>query len=114
MNSIEGIDMIFCQANNNFSKRWLDFDPSSKVLPKGWMKAPGRRPLPEDIIFDKDVAICLRDGTIILVDIFRPVSSNADPVPALLAWSPYGKDGNGKPLPFRKVLISNIVQDSKV
>jgi predicted acyl esterase len=96
MDSIGGLDIIFRPANQDFSKRWLDFNPSIQVLPKGWTKAPGRRPLPEDIIFEKDIAIPMRDGTVIRADVFRPIFANkSEPVPALLAWSPYGKEGNG-------------------
>lgn len=36
-----------------------------------------------------DVPVPMRDGIEILVDIFRPDSD--DPVPAIIAWSPYGK-----------------------
>jgi predicted acyl esterase len=96
MDSIGGIQVIFRPANNDLSKRWLDFEPSTRVLPKGWKKASDRRALPEDIVFEKDMAIPLRDGTIIRADVFRPPSASVDhPVPALLAWSPYGKEGNG-------------------
>lgn len=96
MNSIQGIEVLFRPANNDLSKRWLDFDPGTRVLTKGWTKAPGRRPLPEDIVFEKDIAIQLRDGAIIRADVFRPVSTGIEhQVPALIAWSPYGKDGNG-------------------
>lgn len=96
MDSIGGIKVIFRAANHDLSKRWLDFEPSTQVLPKGWTKAPGRRPLHEDIVFEKDIAIPMRDGTIIRADAFRPVSAGVDkPIPALLAWSPYGKEGNG-------------------
>lgn len=37
----------------------------------------------------RDVSIPLRDGTRIYADIFRPADET--PVPALLAWGPYGK-----------------------
>jgi predicted acyl esterase len=97
MNSIEGIDIIFRPANHDLSKRWLNLDPSTRVLEKGWTKAPGRRPLAEDLVFEKDTKIQLRDGANIWADIFRPVSASKEqPIPALLAWSPYGKEGNGK------------------
>ena len=95
MASVAEIDVAFRQANHDFSKRWLDFGPSTQVLPKGWMKAPGRRPLDEDLIFQKDVAIPLRDGLRIFANVFRPPSSSNEPVPAIIAWSPYGKEGNG-------------------
>lgn len=95
MISAYGIDVAFKEANHDFSKRWLDLNPSTRVLQKGWAKEPDRRPLAEDLIFEKDVSIALRDGTKIYADIFRPPSSTNDPVPAIIAWSPYGKEGNG-------------------
>src|SRR5450830_1686185 len=65
------------------------FKPGTQLLPAGFQLAPQFRALPIDIIFEKDVAITLRDGVTIYVDVFRP--ANAEPVPVLLAWSPYGK-----------------------
>jgi len=41
------------------------------------------------MLVERDVAIPLRDGVRIYADIFRP--PEGPPVPALLAWSPYGK-----------------------
>lgn len=96
MDTIGGIPVIFRPANNDLSKSWLGFEPSTRVLPKGWRKDPERRALPEDIVFEKDMAIPMRDGIIIRADVFRPPSTRVDHrVPALLAWSPYGKEGNG-------------------
>ena len=95
MASVADINVAFRQANHDFSKRWLDFNPSTQVLHKGWVKAPGRRPLVEDLIFQKDIAIPLRDGLRMWADVFRPPSSSSEPVPAIIAWSPYGKEGNG-------------------
>lgn len=83
------------KANSDFSTRWQDFNSCTQVLPTGWVKAPGRRPLAEDLILDKDCAIPLRDGLKIWADVFRPPNSNSQPVPAIIAWSPYGKEGNG-------------------
>lgn len=53
-----------------------------------------RLPQPErtvegNMIIERDVAVLLRDGTRIFLDIFRAVGE--EPVPALLAWGPYGK-----------------------
>ena len=45
--------------------RYNGFQPGSTVLPKGWLKEEGMRPLPCDIRFDRDVAITLRDGTVV-------------------------------------------------
>jgi predicted acyl esterase len=44
-----------------------------------------------DMRVDFDIAIPLRDGGTCLVDVFRPRGD--EPVPALLAWGPYGKHG---------------------
>ena len=93
---VGGIEVIFKEANRDFSNRWHQFSPSEKVLPKGWRKAEGRRALDEDLIFERDVRIPLRDGAVIWADVFRPVLSDKQPVPAILAWSPYGKQGNGE------------------
>lgn len=65
------------------------FAPGTRILEAGFQVAPPFRKLPVDIVFEKDVAVTLRDGVTIYVDVFRP--ANADNVPVLLAWSPYGK-----------------------
>lgn len=44
-----------------------------------------------DIQVDRDVEMKLRDGTRIYLDVYRPAT--AEPLPAVLAWSPYGKQG---------------------
>ena len=98
MDIIGGIEVLFKPANHDFSQRWSPHGPSKETLPKGWQKAPGRRPLDEDLIFERDVPVPLRDGLTIWADIFRPVLSEGTPVPAILAWSPYGKQGNGASL----------------
>jgi len=45
--------------------------------------------LPCDIIRERDVPITLRDGTVIYTDVYLPVGGRQ--VPAIIAWSPYGK-----------------------
>jgi predicted acyl esterase len=65
------------------------FGPGVRTLAAGFQVAPQFQPLPVDIIFEKDVAVSLRDGVTIDVDLFRP--AGVDKVPVLLAWSPYGK-----------------------
>jgi predicted acyl esterase len=71
------------------------FDPGTRVLPAGFQTTPQFRPLPVDIVFEKDTAVTLRDGTTIYVDVFRPVG--AEKVPVIVAWSPYGKSGGTLP-----------------
>lgn len=65
------------------------FEPGTRTLKAGYQVAPQFRPLESDIVFEKDVAVKLRDGVTVYVDIFRP--ADAGPVPVLLAYSPYGK-----------------------
>ena len=47
------------------------------------------------IMCEQDVGVPMRDGAILYADIFRPADSGPDnPVPAILAWSNYGKRPN--------------------
>ncbi|BEU88348.1 CocE/NonD family hydrolase [Selenomonas sp. TAMA-11512] len=66
------------------------------VLRAGTVRRAGARPLSTDILFEKDVPVTLRDGTVIYTDIFRPAEDGK--YPALLAWSPYGKEIGGQML----------------
>lgn len=93
---IEGIDVDFVDSNRKFHHWWIDFDPSTQVLPAGWQREPDRLALREDLIWEKDVPIPLRDGVVLRGDIFRPANKEGTPLPALLPWSPYGKTGTGK------------------
>ena len=65
------------------------FAPGTQTLQAGYQVAPPFMPLPVDVVFDKDVAVTLRDGVTIYVDLFRP--AGAEEVPVIIAWSPYGK-----------------------
>ncbi|MET0391033.1 MAG: CocE/NonD family hydrolase [Polyangiales bacterium] len=47
-------------------------------------------PLPCDVSWERDVPIKLRDGVEIYADLLRPTGDAKD-LPALVAWSPYGK-----------------------
>ncbi|ORA78509.1 CocE/NonD family hydrolase [Mycobacterium malmoense] len=71
------------------------FDPGTRVLPAGFQTTPQFHPLPVDIVFEKDTAVRLRDGSTIYVDVFRPVGT--EKVPVIVAWSPYGKSGGTLP-----------------
>lgn len=56
----------------------------------------------DGIYLERDVAVTMRDGTIIYTDIYRP--EGAKKIPAIVAWSPYGKRaegflGTGMPIP---------------
>ena len=96
------------------------FAPGRYILPKGYVYEEGRRPFPVDTILDRDVAVTLRDGTTIYVDVYRPIDSDTVKVPALLTWGPAGKRGRnntlledkGGPLPKERqeLLLSYIKQ----
>ena len=82
--------------------RYPGFKPGATTLPKGTVMRAGALPLPCDILFERDVAVTLRDGIVIYVDVFRPVGGTN--LPAIIAWSPYGKEGGTTLLddfPFR-------------
>ncbi|WP_367038862.1 CocE/NonD family hydrolase [Streptomyces sp. Je 1-332] len=66
-----------------------DFEPGTRTLEAGFRTAPPFKPLPVDIVLDKDVPVMLRDGVTIYVDVFRPAGTER--VPVIVAWSPYGK-----------------------
>lgn len=76
--------------------RYPGFKPKKLVLKAGSVRREGAMPLPCDILLERDVAIKLRDGVTIYADVFRPVGDEA--CPAILAWSPYGKEIGGQML----------------
>jgi hypothetical protein len=85
--------------------RFTDWGTETFILKKGTVRRRGALPLPCDILFERDVPVHLRDGTLIYVDVYRPTSDCFE-VPALMAWSPYGKQpGRGNQVlddfPFR-------------
>ncbi|KAF4955433.1 hypothetical protein FGADI_4543 [Fusarium gaditjirri] len=71
------------------------FNPLCRVLEAGHVRYPGRRPFGVRTIYERDQAITVRDGARLYADIFRPQSSDTQPVPCILPWSPYGKSGTG-------------------
>ena len=88
--TIGEIEVIFTPTNQGYHHYWTEFNPSTTTLPKGWQREPGRRALKDAIIWEKDVPIAMRDGTILRCDVFRPADKDGVPLPALLPWSPYG------------------------
>ena len=64
------------------------------------------RPAPEaEVVFERDVAVSVRDGTVLRVNVFRPPGAGTHP--AILCAHPYGKDNlprrgrRGYRLPFQ-------------
>lgn len=70
--------------------RYQGFSPGETVYPAGTVMREGARPLTCDIVFRRDVPIKLRDGVTVYTDVFLPADTG--PVPAIIAWSPYGKN----------------------
>ncbi|MED5812005.1 CocE/NonD family hydrolase [Mycolicibacterium sp. 050232] len=71
------------------------FDPGTRTLPAGFRLTPVFRALPVGIVLEKDVAVTMRDGVTTYVDILRP--AEAEKVPVIVAWSPYGKGEGSAP-----------------
>jgi predicted acyl esterase len=70
--------------------------PRKEVLPKGWQSCDDARALSEEMVVEHDVAVTVRDGCKLFCDIYRPnKGSNDVKVPAIVAWSPFGKKFNG-------------------
>jgi predicted acyl esterase len=74
---------------------YIKFEPGTRMLPAGFQTTPQFKPIPVDIVFEKDTAVTLRDGTTIYVDVLRPAGT--EKVPVIIAWSPYGKSGGTHP-----------------
>ena len=64
-----------------------------QILRQGHLRRPGARPLGCDILFEPDVPVTLRDGTIIYADVLRPVQDGR--YPAIVSWGPFGKTIGG-------------------
>lgn len=76
--------------------RYPGFKQETLVLKAGSVRREGAKPLSCDILLERDVPVKLRDGVTIYADVFRPVGG--DKCPALLVWSPYGKEIGGQML----------------
>lgn len=62
----------------------------SHVERNGYPGFNPRREIADGLVIDRDVAYCLRDGTSVYADIFRPDGVD-EKLPAVLVWSAYGK-----------------------
>lgn len=100
------IELLFRNLKDPASHpRYDGNEHSVKVLPVGFKRTPENRAFSAQTIFEKNIDIALRDGTILKGDIFRP--DVQETVPALLPWSPYGKSGRGIVLPQRTCLMTS-------
>ncbi|RSL40880.1 hypothetical protein CEP54_015988 [Fusarium duplospermum] len=79
------------------SARFPGFRQGKTSFSAGTQAKPGHAPLQSSIVLHESVAMKLSDGTTLYTDIFLPdefqdlETSSAGRVPALVAWSPYGK-----------------------
>ena len=88
-------ELLFRKLKDPASHPRYDGDQNFvQVLPVGFKRRPECRAFSVATVYEKDVEVKLRDGIILRADLFRPES--AEPVPALLPWSPYGKSGRGR------------------
>ena len=76
--------------------RYPGFRQESIVLKAGSVRREGAKPLTCDILLERDVPVTLRDGVTIYTDVFRPATEGR--YPAIMAWSPYGKEVGGQML----------------
>ncbi len=92
-------DAVFVPANPMGQEQdrglFSEFEPGIRILPVGFQVAPRFQPLPVEIVLEKDVAVTLRDGVTMYVDVLRPAGT--DKVPVIVAWSPYGKSTGNAP-----------------
>lgn len=93
---------------NDPEANYNGFNPSTTTLPRGYRKDGGRRAFPAATVWERDIEIPMRDGAILRADTFRPADS--DKVPAIVAWSPYGKTGTGNTVRFMGVIGINLQQ----
>ncbi len=91
--TISGIEVIYRKAAPVEKTGYPGLKEETYVLRKGSVQAEGVMPLPCDIRVDRDVPIALRDGTVVRVDIYRPVEGKDCPI--VMWWAPYGKRGAG-------------------
>lgn len=88
------ISLIFRPLKDPASHpRYDGSESSSQVLPTAFKRRPECRAFQVPTVYEKDIQVVMRDGTILKGDIFRPDVS--EPVPAIVPWSPYGKSGRG-------------------
>jgi predicted acyl esterase len=74
--------------NEQFEVIYFKVNPISESAGRFPELAPGVT-VEDGILIERDVAVPMRDGTIIYTDIYRP--DGATNLPAIVAWSPYGK-----------------------
>ena len=77
-------------ASRGFEYRFRP--PTGAPEERGSAPPAYRRSVESGMIIERDVAVALRDGVRIYIDVLRP--ANEKPAPALIGWGPYGKHGH--------------------
>ena len=97
------IELLFrAPKNPDSNDRYDGGDAYTEVLPAGYKRWPDARCFEFSTVYEKDVKIPMRDGTVLRADIFRPEDNQR--VPAILPWSPYGKSGRGKTIGYHTLI----------
>ncbi|MBN1366480.1 MAG: CocE/NonD family hydrolase [Dehalococcoidales bacterium] len=78
----EEFEVIYREARRPSVTAKMRFSFCPPFNPRTYIAEPG-------IICEQDVAVTLRDGTVIYTDIFRPVDRTN--IPVILSWSMFGK-----------------------
>ena len=80
-----------------YEGKFYDWKAGEHLLQKGMVVDEMFHPLEHDIVFEKDLQVTLRDGVKILTDVYLPADTD-EPLPAIIAWSPYGKNSGNADL----------------
>ena len=70
---------------------YASFGHCIKTLPQGHRQSSEFAAFKAETIFEKDLAVEMRDGVKLYCDVFRPAGEAK--TPAIIIWSPYGKGG---------------------
>lgn len=84
---------VYCRPAlplNSPGARYPGYRAEKALLRAGTVRGESTLPLSCDIMFERDVPVRLRDGTIIYADVFRPADEGR--YPAILCVSPFGKE----------------------
>ncbi|GKU11896.1 unnamed protein product, partial [Fusarium langsethiae] len=96
LRSIGKVPVAFVNTTSMYLEEanYTPFNQTTKILAKGSSPVSvDYPPLPGDILYESDVPVTLRDGTVIYTDIYRPSNNTNGTIPAIVAYSPYGKRG---------------------
>ncbi|KAJ5655350.1 hypothetical protein N7507_007300 [Penicillium longicatenatum] len=92
--NIEVLQRKITSSDNPAAKRSSGAQfPKETVLQPGFQREVKCRSFKTPTVWERDIEVPLRDGSILLADVFRPFGE--ENIPVILVWSPYGKTGTG-------------------